>query len=403
MLTPPTTRSEDLARRITTFMDAHVYPNEEVYERQLADAPTRWTIPPVMEEMKRAARAEGLWNLFLPKEEFPDSLSNAEYAPLCEIMGRSPIAAEAFNCSAPDTGNMETIARYGTKAQKDEWLVPLMDGTIRSCFSMTEPQVASSDATNMQTTIRRDGDHYVVNGRKWWSSGAMDPRCKIAIVMGLTDPNAPRHQRHSMILVPLATPGVTVVRPLHVFGYDDAPHGHAEIAFDHVRVPAANILLGEGRGFEIAQGRLGPGRIHHCMRQIGLAERALEILCRRALARTPFGKPLAEQGVTRHWIAESRMEIDQARLLTLHAARMMDEVGNKGARAEIAMIKVVAPNVSQRVIDRAIQLCGAAGVSQDFPLAMAWAHARTVRIVDGPDEVHREAVAKIELRKYTNG
>ncbi|HVV93147.1 MAG TPA: acyl-CoA dehydrogenase family protein [Hyphomicrobiales bacterium] len=398
-----TKRADDLARRIAAFMDAHVYPNEEVYERQLGEGPTRWAIPRVMEDMKRAARAEGLWNLFLPKEEYPDSLTNEEYAPLCEIMGRSPIAAEAFNCSAPDTGNMETIARYGTRAQKEAWLEPLLQGEIRSCFSMTEPAVASSDATNMQTTIRRDGDDYVVNGRKWWSSGAMDPRCRIAIVMGLTDPNAERHRRHSMILVPLATPGVTVVRPMHVFGYDDAPHGHAEIIFDHVRVPGANMLLGEGRGFEIAQGRLGPGRIHHAMRQIGLAERALEILCRRALARTPFGKPIAEQGVTRHWIAESRMEIDQARLLTMHAARMMDTVGNKGARAEIAMIKVVAPNMSQRVIDRAIQVCGAAGVSQDFPLAMAWAHARTVRIVDGPDEVHREAVAKLELRKYTNG
>jgi acyl-CoA dehydrogenase len=403
MLTPPTERTADLAARIAAFMDAHVYPNEAIFERQLDEAPTRWAIPPVVEAMKAVARAEGLWNLFLPKEEFPGGLTNEEYAPLCEIMGRSPIAAEAFNCSAPDTGNMETIARYGTPAQKERWLKPLMAGEIRSCFSMTEPAVASSDATNMETTIRRDGGDYVVNGRKWWSSGAMDPRCKIAIVMGLTDPDAARHQRHSMILVPLETPGVTVVRPLHVFGYDDAPHGHAEIAFDHVRVPTANILLGEGRGFEIAQGRLGPGRIHHCMRQIGVAERALEVLCRRALARSPFGKTIAEQGVTRHWIAESRMEIDQARLLTMHAARMMDAVGNKGARAEIAMIKVVAPNMAQRVIDRAIQVCGAAGVSQDFPLAMAWAQARTVRIVDGPDEVHREAVAKLELRKYSNG
>jgi acyl-CoA dehydrogenase len=298
---------------------------------------------------------------------------------------------------------METIARYGSPAHKEQWLKPLMEGAIRSCFSMTEPAVASSDATNMETTIRRDGDDYIVNGRKWWSSGALDPRCNIAIVMGITDAEAPRHQRHSMILVPLESAGVTVVRPLHVFGYDDAPHGHAEVVFDQVRVPASNMLLGEGRGFEIAQGRLGPGRIHHCMRQIGVAERALEIMCRRAAARTAFGRTLAEHGMTRHWIAESRMEIDQARLLTMHAARMMDSVGNKVARAEIAMIKVVAPNVAQRVVDRAIQLCGAAGVSQDFPLAAAWAHARTVRIVDGPDEVHRETVAKIELRKYAPG
>jgi acyl-CoA dehydrogenase len=315
-------------------------------------------------------------------------------------MGRSPIAAEAFNCSAPDTGNMETIARYGTAEQKKKWLQPLLDGEIRSCFAMTEPAVASSDATNIRSEIRRDGDHYVINGRKWWTSGAMDKRCKIIIFMGQTNPEAPSHKRQSMILIPMDTPGIKIIRPLSVFGYDDAPHGHAEVVFENVRVPAANILLGEGRGFEIAQGRLGPGRIHHCMRQIGIAERALETLCQRAMTRVAFGKTIAEQGVTRHWIGESRMEIDQARLLTLYAAQKMDEVGNKAARAEIAMIKVVAPNVAQKVIDRAIQVCGGGGVSQEFHLAKAFAHARTIRLADGPDEVHREAVAKIELKKY---
>ncbi|MBX6424868.1 MAG: acyl-CoA dehydrogenase [Variibacter sp.] len=400
MLYPLSRRAEELRQRVTAFMEEYVYPAEEVYERQLAELPTRWAIPPIIEELKAKAKSQGLWNLFLPKSEDPDGLTNVEYAHLCEIMGRSPIGPEAFNCSAPDTGNMETILRYGTEEQKRRWLTPLLEGEIRSCFSMTEPDVASSDATNIRTAIRREGDEYVINGRKWWSSGAMDPRCKIAIVMGETNPDAPRHQRQSMILVPFDTPGVKVIRPLTVFGYDDAPHGHAEVVFENVRVPVSNILLGEGRGFEIAQGRLGPGRIHHCMRSIGVAERALETLCRRAMSRTAFGKTIAEQGVTRHWIAESRMEIEQARLLTLQAAHMMDTVGNKAARAEIAMIKVVAPNVAQKVVDRAIQVCGAAGVSQDFHLAYAYARSRALRLADGPDEVHRETVAKLELAKY---
>jgi acyl-CoA dehydrogenase len=400
MLYPTTPRVQELTRRINDFFDEHIYPAEAVFEQQLEKLPSRWHVPPVMEELKAKAKAQGLWNLFLPKREYPDALSNLEYAHLCELMGRSPIGAEPFNCSAPDTGNMETIIRYGTPEQKERWLKPLMDGEIRSCFAMTEPDVASSDATNIRTSIKRDGNDYVINGRKWWSSGAMDPRCKIAIVMGQTDPEGPRHARQSMILVPFDTPGVKVIRPLSVFGYDDAPHGHAEVVYENVRVPASNILLGEGRGFEIAQGRLGPGRIHHCMRSIGVAERALETLCRRALTRFPFGKSIAEQGVTRHWIAESRMEIDQARLLTLQAAKMMDEVGNKAARAEIAMIKVVAPNVAQKVIDRAIQVCGAGGVCQDFHLAYAYARSRVLRLADGPDEVHRETVAKIELGKY---
>ncbi len=400
MLTKPTPRVEELKRRITAFMEEHVYPAEELYERQLNELPSRWEVPPLMEELKAKAKAQGLWNLFLPKHEFPDGLTNLEYAPLCEIMGRSPIGAEPFNCSAPDTGNMETIARYGTEEQKERWLKPLMEGEIRSCFAMTEPEVASSDATNIRSRIRRDGDHYVIDGRKWWSSGAMDPRCKIIVFMGLTNPDAPPHKRQSMILVPMDTPGIRVVRPLTVFGYDDAPHGHAEVVFENVRVPASNILLGEGRGFEIAQGRLGPGRIHHCMRLIGVAERALETMCRRALSRSAFGRSIADHGVTRHWVAESRMEIDQARLLTMQAARMMDEVGNKAARAEIAMIKVVAPNVAQKVIDRAIQVCGGGGVCQDFHLAAAYARSRALRLADGPDEVHRETVAKIEFRKY---
>jgi acyl-CoA dehydrogenase len=350
-----------------------------------------------MEELKQAARAAGLWNLFLPESELGAGLTNAEYAPLCELMGRSPIAPEAFNCAAPDTGNMEVLVRYGTKAQQDRWLKPLLAGEIRSCFAMTEPAVASSDATNIECRIRRDGDHYVIDGRKWWTSGAMDPRCEISIVMGKTDPTASRHLQQSMILVPMKTPGVEIVRPLKVFGYDDAPHGHAEVVFHQVRVPADNILLGEGRGFEIAQGRLGPGRIHHCMRSIGVAERALELMCRRASSRVAFGRTLAEQGSLRHAIAHSRIEIDQARLLTMAAARALDAGGAKGARKQIAMIKVVAPNVALNVIDRAIQVHGGAGVCQDFPLASAWAHTRTLRLADGPDEVHLESIAKQEL------
>jgi acyl-CoA dehydrogenase len=399
-LWPTSPRTEELAARITAFMAEQVYPAEPVFERQLKAAADRWNELPVMTELKAKAKAAGLWNLFLPKRHFPDALTNFEYAPLCEIMGRSPIGPEPFNCSAPDTGNMETLILYGTEEQKQRWLKPLMDGEIRSCFAMTEPAVASSDATNIRAEIRRDGDHYVINGRKWWTSGAMDRRCKIAIVMGMTDPEAEPHRRQSMVLVPLDTPGVKVERALSIFGYDDAPHGHAEVVFENVRVPASNILLGEGRGFEIAQGRLGPGRIHHCMRLIGVAERALEEMCQRAISRSAFGRAIADHGVTRHWIAESRIEIDQARLLTLHAAHMMDTVGNKAARAEIAMIKVVAPNVAQKVIDRAIQVCGGGGVSQDFHLAYAYARTRVLRLADGPDEVHRETVAKQELRKY---
>jgi acyl-CoA dehydrogenase len=399
-LRTPSPRTEELAGRITAFMEEHVYPAEPVFARQLETAADRWDELPVMAELKAKAKAAGLWNLFLPKRHFPDGLTNLEYAPLCEIMGRSPIGSEPFNCSAPDTGNMETLILYGTEAQKERWLTPLLEGRIRSCFAMTEPAVASSDATNIRAEIRRDGDHHVINGRKWWTSGAMDRRCEIAIVMGMTDPQAEQHRRQSMVLVPLTTPGVKVERALSIFGYDDAPHGHAEVVFEDVRVPASNVLLGEGRGFEIAQGRLGPGRIHHCMRLIGVAERALETLCQRAIGRSAFGRAIADHGVTRHWIAESRMEIDQARLLTLHAAHMMDTVGNKAARAEIAMIKVVAPNMAQKIIDRAIQVCGGAGVSQDFHLAYAYARTRVLRLADGPDEVHRETVAKQELRKY---
>jgi acyl-CoA dehydrogenase len=378
-------------------MEEVVYPAERTYVEQLRESPTRWVVPPVMEEMKAKAKEAGLWNLFLPESDKGVGLSNLEYAPLCEIMGRSPIAPEVFNCSAPDTGNMEVLERYGTEEQKEKWLIPLLNGEIRSCFSMTEPDVASSDATNIQTTILRDGDEYVINGRKWWSSGAGDPRCKVAIVMGKSNPDAPKHQQHSMIIVPLDTPGVRIERMLPVFGYDDAPHGHAEIIFDNVRVPASNIIWGEGKGFAIAQGRLGPGRIHHCMRLIGAAERALELMVRRVKERVAFGKPLSEQGVIREWIADSRIEIEQARLLTLKAAYMMDTMGNKVAKKEIAMIKVVAPNVALNVIDRAIQAFGAAGVSEDFPLAYMWANARTLRLADGPDEVHRRAVARLEL------
>jgi acyl-CoA dehydrogenase len=393
-------RTQRYQAQLKDFMAAHVYPAEKLFERQLAEAPTRWQIPPIMEELKAKARAQGLWNLFLPESDLGAGLTNLEYAPLCEIMGRSPIAPEVFNCSAPDTGNMETLVRYATPGQQEEWLKPLLAGEIRSSFAMTEPAVASSDATNIEARIERDGNRgYVINARKWWTSGAMDPRCKIFILMGKTDPNAPRHQQQSMILVPRDTPGVKVVRALTVFGYDDAPHGHAEVEFKDVRVPAENILLGEGRGFEIAQGRLGPGRIHHCMRMIGLAERSLEAMVARVKNRTAFGRPLADQGVIREWIADSRMEIEQTRLLTLKAAHMMDTVGNKVAQAEIAMIKVVAPKMLLAVIDRAIQAHGGGGVSQDFGLAYAWARSRVMRIVDGPDEVHRRAVARVELRK----
>ncbi|MBC5809510.1 MAG: acyl-CoA dehydrogenase family protein [Candidatus Eremiobacteraeota bacterium] len=385
---------------LAAFVHEVVEPGERTYFEQHARAADRWTIPPVMEEMKAAARAAGLWNLWLPRSEFGAGLTNAEYAPLCETMGRSHLAPEVFNCSAPDTGNMEVLVRYGTEEQKKRWLAPLLAGEIRSAFAMTEPAIASSDATNIEARIVRDGDNYVIDGRKWWTTGAPDPRCKILIVMGKTDPAAARHLQQSMILVPMDAPGVRVVRPLTVFGYDDAPHGHAEIVFDGVRVPAENLLLGEGRGFEIAQGRLGPGRIHHCMRAIGAAERALEAMCARVTSRVAFGKPLAEQGVVAEWIADSRIEIDGARLLVMDAARKMDAFGTKGARNEIAMIKVVAPNVAVRVVDRAIQAHGAAGVSEDFGLAYLYAQARVLRIVDGPDEVHKAAIAKNELRKY---
>jgi acyl-CoA dehydrogenase len=401
MFIPMSPRAAEIKKKVTAFMDEHVYAAEPVYARQLDEQGDRWKSPPVMDELKKKARAAGLWNIFLPKAEHKDGFTNYEYGQICEIMGRSPIGPESFNCSAPDTGNMETILRYGTKEHHKEWLEPLLDAKIRSCFAMTEPAVASSDATNIQSEIKRDGDHYVINGRKWWTSGANDPRCKIAIFMGMTDPKADPHKRQSMILVPMDTPGVKVLRHLNVFGYDDAPHGHAEVTFENVRVPVSNILLGEGRGFEIAQGRLGPGRIHHCMRAIGSAERALELMCQRSVSRTAFGKKLAEHSVNKHWIAESRMDIDQARLLTLYAAHKMDELGNKEARAEIAMIKVVAPNMTQRVVDRAIQMHGGAGVSPDFPLAKAWAGNRTLRLADGPDEVHRETIAKMELKKYT--
>jgi len=390
---------KDLERRLQAFMNEHVYPNEQRFHEEVERK--RWTPTKVVEELKPKARAAGLWNLFLPDSEHGAGLTNLEYAPLCEIMGRSHMAPEVFNCSAPDTGNMEVLARYGTPEQKERWLKPLLAGEIRSCFAMTEPQVASSDATNIEASIVRDGGEYVINGRKWWTSGAGDPRCKIAIFMGKTDPSAPVHKQQSMILVPMDTRGVKIERMLTVFGYDHAPHGHGDVTFENVRVPVSNMLLGEGRGFEIAQGRLGPGRIHHCMRSIGVAERALETMCKRVQSRVAFGKPLADQGTIRADIALSRIEIEQARLLTLKAAYMMDTVGNKTARGEIAMIKVVAPNVAQRVLDRAIQAHGGAGVSQDTFLAAAWAAGRSLRLADGPDEVHIEAIAKQELRKWS--
>jgi acyl-CoA dehydrogenase len=391
---------KELQERLSDFMDRHIYPNETRFHDEVAHG-DRWQPTALMDELKEKAKAAKLWNLFLPESEYGAGLTNLEYAPLCEIMGRVPWAPEVFNCSAPDTGNMEVLVRYGTKEQKKQWLEPLLDGKIRSAFAMTEPDVASSDATNIESSIKRDGDHYVINGRKWWTSGAPDPRCKILIFMGKTDPRNPdKYKQQSMILVPKDTPGARIVRWLPVFGYDDAPHGHAEMVFENVRVPASNMLLGEGRGFEIAQGRLGPGRIHHCMRQIGQAERALEKLCKRVKSRVAFGKPIAEQTVTLERIAEARIMIEQARLLTLKAAYMMDTVGNKAARAEIAMIKVVAPNITGKIIDWAIQAHGAAGVSADFGLAEAYAHSRTLRLADGPDEVHRNQIGRIELKKY---
>ena len=391
---------KELQKRLAAFMDEYIYPNEDTYVAQLNQG-NRWQIPPILEELKAKARQAGLWNLFLPESKRGAGLTNLEYAPLCEIMGRSSIASEVFNCSAPDTGNMEVLERYGTEEHKKQWLEPLLEGKIRSCFAMTEPAVASSDATNIESSIVRDGDAYVINGRKWWSSGMGDPRCKILIFMGKTSPNNPdRYRQQSMILVPRDTPGIKIVRMLTVFGYDDAPHGPAEVLFEDVRVPASNLLLGEGRGFEIAQGRLGPGRIHHCMRLCGLAERALEKMCRRAKSRVAFGKPVAERTVTLERIAEARIMIEQARLLTLKAAYMMDTVGNKEARMEIAMIKVAAPNMACKVLDWAMQVHGGGGVAEDFGLARAYAQTRALRFADGPDEVHRNQIGRLELRKY---
>lgn len=390
----------ELKNKLEMFMEEYVYPNEQVFEDQLNTGESRWNIPPILEELKEKAREQGLWNLFAHDKEYGPGLTNYEYAHLCEVMGRSLLAPELFNCNAPDTGNMEVLMKYGTEVQKEQWLEPLLKGEIRSCFSMTEPTVASSDATNIQGSIVRDGNEYVINARKWWSTGAIDPRCEIAIFMGKTDPEGPRHEQQSMILVPLNTPGVEIKRHLPVFGYDHAPHGHGEIHYNNVRVPVSNLLYAEGKGFEIAQARLGPGRIHHCMRAIGAAERALELLCTRAGDRVAFGSTLSEKGVIKEIIAQSRIEIEQARLLTLHAAHKMDQEGAKAARKEIAMIKIVAPRVSINVIDRAIQLFGAAGVSEDFPLAAHWANARTLRLVDGPDQVHLRDIGRLELKNH---
>jgi acyl-CoA dehydrogenase len=399
-------RTKALVDKVTKFMDEKVYPAEAVYEEQLANAKERWSLPPVMEELKAEAKKRGLWNMFLPKDRATGDthgtmgLSNLEYAPICEVLGRSPLASEATNCSAPDTGNMEVFARYGTDEHKEKWLKPLLAGEIRSCFAMTEPAVASSDAKNIESRIESDGDHYVINGRKWWSSGMGDPRCKVIIFMGKSDPSAPPYRQQSMIVVPRDTPGIKVVKMLHVFGYDDAPHGHAEVIYDNVRVPKNAMLLGEGRGFEIAQGRLGPGRIHHCMRAIGVAERALEMAIKRAKSRTAFGRPISEMGVTKHHVAQMRMEIDQARLLVLKAAWAMDKFGNKEARQQIAMIKVAVPNMSTKVVDRCLQLHGAGGVSQVFKLASMYAHQRTLRLADGPDEVHTDQIGRMEIAKH---
>jgi acyl-CoA dehydrogenase len=399
-----TDKVKAMRERLLAFMDEHIYPNENRFFEEIEANRAKgnaWVPTKIIEELKPKARAAGLWNLFLPRSHrAPEGLSNLEYAPMCEIMGRVPWAPEVFNCSAPDTGNMETLERYASESLKDQWLEPLLRGEIRSAFLMTEPEVASSDATNIQCRIERDGDHYVINGRKWWSSGAGDPRCAVYIVMGKTNPDAPRHSQQSMIVVPANSTGITVVRPLSVFGYDDAPHGHMEVVLKNVRVPVGNILLGEGRGFEIAQGRLGPGRIHHCMRSIGAAERALELMCKRLNSRVAFGKPVSAQSVWHERIADARCKIEMARLLTLKAAYMMDTVGNKVAKAEIAMIKVVAPNIACEIIDMAIQAHGGGGVSGDFPLAYSYAHQRTLRLADGPDEVHRQSIAKLELAKH---
>lgn len=388
------TKSRELQKRLYAFMDEHIYPNEKTFHDEI-NSGDRWQPSQLMEDLKAKAKAENLWNLFLPEVS---GLTNLEYAPLAEIMGRVTWASEVFNCSAPDTGNMEVLEKYGTDEQKEMWLKPLLDGEIRSCFGMTEPDVASSDATNIRASIEKDGDDYILNGRKWWSTGAGDARCKLAIFMGKTDDSAPKHLQQSMVLVPMNAAGVKVERLLDVFGFDDAPNGHAEVSFTNVRVPKKNLLLGEGRGFEIAQGRLGPGRVHHCMRLIGVAERALELMCERAKSRTAFGKPIAEQGIIRNWISEARLAIDQARLLVLKTAWMMDEAGNKAARKEIAMIKAVAPQMALKIVDRAIQTHGGGGVSQDFPLTNFWIYARSLRLADGPDEVHLESIAKMELK-----